>query len=245
MVILCICWCYFKIIAKMQHVLTENLVLGVLGRHFCSIFAKPFGAFFGVAVKGQFWNNFCRFRSPKGSLFEFISQNLQILHAKKRVEIEARKKMTFGRLLRGHYTGGVSCLAMQILQIFLWILSRHAPPSGVRRILRAAPIAAGPYSRDVWFLVILCLVSLLKCVLARLFLDVNYQVTFLTHNYHFGHRYGRFWCPEPVIWQAGCSTLAPWGTMGRSRGTWEHTKTRPWDPGLDFNRFWVDFGTPF
>ena len=91
-------------------------------------------------------------------------------------------------------------------------------------ILRASPTAAGPCSGDAWFLVILCLIPLLKCVLARLFLDINVRVTFLKHNYHFGHRYGRFWCPEPVIWQAGCSSLAPWGTMGRSRGTWEQKK---------------------
>ena len=72
------------------------------------------------------------------------------------------------------------CQAMQILQIFLWIQSRHAPPSGVRRILRAAPTAAGPCSRDAWFLVILCLIYPLKCVLARLFLVVNFQVICLS-----------------------------------------------------------------
>ena len=66
--------------------------------------------------------------------------------------------------------------------------------------------------------------SLLKCVLARSFLDVNFQVTFLTNNYDFGHGSCHFWYPKSVIWQAWCSTLAPWGTTGRSRGTWEQKK---------------------
>jgi len=98
-------------------------------------------------------------------------------------------------------------------------------------ILRASPTAAGP------FLVItgvtlgvetcccrLVVFSLLKCVLARSFLDVNFQVTFLTNNYDFGHGSCHFWYPKSVIWQAWCSTLAPWGTRGRSRGTWEQKK---------------------
>ena len=80
--------------------------------------------------------------------------------------------------------------------------------------------------------------SLLKCVLARSFLDVNFQVTFLTNNYDFGHGSGHFWYPKPVIWQAWCSTLAPWGTMGRSRGHLGAQERRPCDPGLHF----IDFG---
>ena len=65
---------------------------------------------------------------------------------------------------------------------------------------------------------------LLKCVLARSFLDVNFQVVFLTNNYDFGYGSGYFWYPKSVIWQAWCSTLATWGTRGRSRGTWEQKK---------------------
>ena len=87
--------------------------------------------------------------------------------------------------------------------------------------------------------------SLLKCVLARSFLDVNFQVTFLTDDYDFGHGSGHFWYPKSVIWQAWCSTLAPWGTRGRSRGHLGAQERRPCDPGLHFYRFWVDFGTPF
>ena len=71
---------------------------------------------------------------------------------------------------------------------------QHAllPLTEVRRILRASPTAAGPCSRDAWFLVILCFISLLECVLARLFLDVNFQildtdaVTFGVQNLLFG-----------------------------------------------------------
>ena len=35
-----------------------------------------------------------------------------------------------------------------------------------------------------------------------------------------GDRYGHFWCLKPVIWQAWCIHF---GTLWRSRGTWEHT----------------------
>ena len=67
-----------------------------------------------------------------------------------------------------------------------------------------------------WFLVILCFISLLKCVLARLFLDVNFQifntdaaaVTFGAENLLFGRLGAQF------------GTLGgPWGdpgTVGRT-----------------------------
>ena len=86
--------------------------------------------------------------------------------------------------------------------------------------------------------------SLLKCVLARLFLDVNFQVTFLTHNYHFGHRYGRFWCQNLSFGRLG----APHWRLG---GPWAD----PGAPGsrrkealgsrLGFLLIFGDFGTPF
>ena len=76
-------------------------------------------------------------RGPCSSLF---SQNLQILNEKNSVEIEARKKMTFGRLCAGDGGRGGACLAMQILQNQLWISSRPASPSGVRRIYRLPPL---------------------------------------------------------------------------------------------------------
>ena len=82
-----------------------------------------------------------------------------------------------------------------IAKLLTWLptrLRRLAVPDKPRRILRASPTAAGPCSRDAWFLVILCFISLLKCVLARLFLDVNFQVfntdavTFGAQNLLFG-----------------------------------------------------------
>ena len=39
------------------------------------------------------------------------------------------------------------------------------------------------------------------------------------------------------------SNLAPWGTSERFRGTWQHKKRDLGVPGLDFCRFWMDFGT--
>ena len=39
------------------------------------------------------------------------------------------------------------------------------------------------------------------------------------------------------------SNLAPWGTIDRFRGTWEHKKEDLGVAGMDFCRFWDDFGT--
>ena len=108
----------------------------------------------------------------------------------------------------------------------------------VRRILRAAITAAGPCSRDAWFLMILCLISLLKCVLARLFLDVNFQVTFLTHNYHFGHGYGHFWYPNLSFGRPGAPLWHPGGPWDDPGDTWEHKKG---DLGIQACIF-IDFG---
>ena len=61
----------------------------------------------------RFW----RIRASKGSPFwSQFSQILQILHEKKRAEIEARKWMTFGGLLGGAGGSGEACLSLQILQ---------------------------------------------------------------------------------------------------------------------------------
>ena len=61
-------------------------------------------------------------------------------------------------------------------------------------------------------------------MLARWFLDVSFQVTFLqitmileTDTVTLGAEKLSFGMP-------GASILAPLGTMGRSRGTWEHKK---------------------
>ena len=92
-------------------------------------------------------------------------------------------------------------------------------------ILRVSPTAAGPCSRDAWFLVILCFISLLKCVLARLFLDVNFQildtdaVTFGAQNLLFGRLGAQF------------GTLGDHGAIQGQLGGHQRT---PWGPDLDF-----------
>ena len=87
-------------------------------------------------------------------------------------------------------------------------------------ILRASPTAAGPCSRDAWFLVILCFISLLKCVLARLFLDVNFQildtdaVTFGAQNLLFGRlgaQFGTLGDHGAIQGQLGGHQRTPWG----------------------------------
>ena len=56
--------------AKLQKCNTSQAKT-LLGRHL-QHFRKLFEDLFGVAVKGAFWGNCCRFGSPKGFLFEFI-----------------------------------------------------------------------------------------------------------------------------------------------------------------------------
>ena len=97
---------------------------------------------------------------------------------------------------------------------------------------------------DVWFLVIFCLIYLLKCVLARWFLDVSFQLTFLQIPVILETDTVTFGAQNLSFGRAGASTLAPWETMGRSRGHLGAQERRPWDPGLHF-RFWVDLGTRF
>ena len=41
-----------------------------------------------------------------------------------------------------------------------------------------------------------------------------------SNNFDFGDGYCHFWCQNQSFGMPGASTLAPWGTMGRSRGTW-------------------------
>ena len=64
---------------------------------------------------------------------------------------------------------------------------------------------------DVWFLVTFCLVSFSGCYFQFVFLQINViletdTIIFGTQNLPFG--------------RPGASTLAPWGIMERSRGTW-------------------------
>ena len=67
---------------------------------------------------------------------------------------------------------------------------------------------------------ILCFISLLKCVLARLFLDVNFQildtdaVTFGAQNLLFGRlgtQFGTLGDKETIQGQLGGHQRTPWG----------------------------------
>ena len=46
-----------------------------------------------------------------------------------------------------------------------------------------------------------------------------------------------FWCPNLWFGILGASTLASWGTLGRSWDTWGAQEKTLWGPGLDFHRF--------
>ena len=89
----------------------------------------------------------------------------------------------------------------------------------------ASPTAAGPLAAGFWLFASWFFLSLLKCVLARWFLDVSFQVTFLKHNCKFGDGFCHFWRPKPITWQAWClhfGTLGDhFGTLGHRGGPWE------------------------
>ena len=57
-----------------------------------------------------------------------------------------------------------------------------------------------------------------------------------------GRGFCQIWCPKRVIWHACCAQFGTLGTIERCRGTWEHTEGDLGGPGLDFYRFWKDFG---
>ena len=81
-------------------------------------------------------------------------------------------------------------------------------------------------------------VPLLKCGLARWFLDVGFQIIFFQITLILETDIGTFGAQNQSFGMPGASTLAPWGTMGRSRGTWEHKKG---DLGVQAWIF-IDFG---
>ena len=131
------------------------------------------------------------------------------------------------------------------------------------RVVHAKPnMCCAPCEKEVAICVRVCTCfavkvsfAMLKFMFARLFLDVNVQVTVLTHNYHFGHRYGRFlsfWTQIRSLLVPRTCHLVGWvlhigalGDHGPIQGHLGAEERRPWDPGLDFYRFWVDFDTPF
>ena len=64
----------------------------------------------------------------------------------------------------------------------------------------------------------LFLVPLLKCVLARWFLDVGFQIIFVSNNIDFGDGYCHFWYPKPVFWHALCLHFGTLGDHGTLQG---------------------------
>ena len=66
-----------------------------------------------------------------------------------------------------------------------------------------------------WFLDVcfLAIFSLLKCVLARWFLDVSFQVTSFMHNVKFGDGFCYFGAQDLSFGRPGAFILAPWGTI--------------------------------
>ncbi len=107
----------------------------------------------------------------------------------------------------------------------------------------ASPIAAGPLAAGFWMFAPWSFFSLLKCVLARWFLDVSFQVTSLTHNCKLGDGFWHCWCPKPIVWQAWWfhfgSLGVHFGTLGHHGGPWEQQEGHV---GV-WNRIFIDFGT--
>ena len=108
--------------------------------------------------------------------------------------------------------------------------------------LKASPMPPAPFTLDCYFLFGFQS-DMLKVVLVR----------WCPHSVSMAH-FSQF----AVIWDAHvvsfvvqnvsfgmlvASILAPRGTIDRFRGTWEHKKGDLEVPGLDFCRFWGDFGT--
>ena len=86
-------------------------------------------------------------------------------------------------------------------------------------------------------------ISLLKLVLFR-WCPYAVSMSLAIHS-DSGRRYYYFWCPKRVIWQACC---VHFGTLGDHRAILERLgapEGRPWVPGLDFCRFFMEFETAF
>ena len=77
----------------------------------------------------------------------------------------------------------------------------------------------------VYFLLLLLLLLSLLLFLGfvRWFLDASFHVTFLRIIVILEADTVMFDAQNLSFGRPAASTFAPWGTMGRSRGTWEHT----------------------
>ena len=72
--------------------------------------------------------------------------------------------------------------------------------------------------------------------------------SWMLDSWHFCNQFSGLWCPWVSFGMLGASTLASWGTLGRSwddPGTLEGTRKDPVGSRLGFYRFFDDFGDPF
>jgi hypothetical protein len=121
----------------MHHFRSENIVFGGAGPSFLQHFRKLSEVFVVLQSRLHFRVIFADLGLQRGFCSSYLFQNLQILHATKRVEIEVQKRMTFGR--RVSIRGG-ACLAMQILQNMPMDFITPCSPFGVAaNILRPRP----------------------------------------------------------------------------------------------------------
>ena len=86
---------------------------------------------------------------------------------------------------------------------------------------------------------------LLKCVLSRWCLDVGFQIIFFQITLIWETDIVIFGIQNQSFGMPGASTLAPWGTMGRSRGTWGLKKEDLGVQAWIFNDFGLISGPHF
>ena len=83
----------------------------------------------------------------------------------------------------------------------------------VSKILWASPTAAGPLAAGFWMFAPWSFFSLLKCVLARWFLDVSFHVIFLGMIVNSEMDSVIFGAQNLSLGRPGASIFAPWGTI--------------------------------
>ena len=145
-VILRICWCCCKT-AKMQHVLSENLVFWGAGPSFAHHFCKLCEALFVLPSRKHFFCDFCRFGSPKGSLFKCVFAVFADFHEKERAEIEAWKMhiccFNFALIWRGRRQWALLSSYADSANLHLDSIT-PCPPFGGAANLKASPLPPAP-----------------------------------------------------------------------------------------------------
>ena len=100
----------------MQPFQAKCLIWKVLGLRFCMLFANFSNEFFVLLSRRTFCAILAHLGFQRVSLLGSIFIVFADFAWNKRAEIEARKLMTFGRLLGGAGGSGEACLSLQILQ---------------------------------------------------------------------------------------------------------------------------------